>query len=74
MSSFSVFDVNRDGFITEILSKISFLLIIVLTLWVHREPTFLNTLALLEDFEDTPEARTADNAEYRTEDFVVGEE
>jgi hypothetical protein len=31
-------------------------------------------LALLEDFEDTPEARTADNAEYRTENFVVGEE
>ena len=50
-----------------------FLFVFVLTFRVHREPTFLHAFTLLKYFEDTPEARATDNAEYRTEDFVVCE-
>ena len=50
-----------------------FLFVFVLTFRIHREPAFLHAFTLFEDFEDTPEAGAADNAKYRTEDFVVGE-
>ena len=61
--------------IYTLLKKCTYVLfVLVLTLWVHREPAFLYTFTLLEDFKDAPETRTTYNTEYRTEDFIVGEE
>ena len=51
-----------------------YILILMLALWVHREPAFLHALTLLEYLKDTPKARTAYNSEYRTENLIVGEE
>ena len=47
------------------------LFIFVLSLWVHRKPSFQYSLSLLEDLEYAPEAGAADHTEYGAENLVL---
>lgn len=63
-----------NSFLLPFTSSYFLLLVLLLSLWVHREPSFLYSLSLFKDFKDTPKARATDNSKHRTEYLVLNKQ